>query len=924
MRQFVRRSFEICLFAVSYCCIWGTIAEAQVTSDNTVNTTVNQNGNVSEIIGGQTEGNNLFHSFQDFSVPTGNEASFNNADTIENIFSRVTGGNVSNIDGLISANGSASLFLINPAGIIFGENASLNIGGSFIGSSADSILFPDDIAFSASDTQAEPILIVNAPIGLGFRDNPGDIVNRSVDEDLTGLEVPANETIALIGGDVLFDGGFMSTSGGRIEIGSVAGNSTLSLSEVEKGWDIGYEDVADFRDINLAFAAFVESSGENTGDVRVRGKNITLKEGSQIGIDSSAGQAGNLFIIASESLEVSGNGLEAGFDNFSSSVFNNVSEQASGENSQTVIEASQLNISNGGEITARNFDSPNQGVDVSIKASEILLDGTINFNIEDRIPTGIFAQTLETAKGNGGSVNINAAELTLDNGAQINTETLGVGNAGNLVVNTSNFVELAGINSGDYISGLFANTRPTQADIAVTGNGGNIIINTPKLIVKNGGTVASSSLSQGTGGSIMINAFESILLSGNASTASRNFGRTGISVGTANTLNELVPTTGNAGSLDITTKNLTIDEGALISAGTLSLGNGGNTTIEVDRLTLDNGGQIRASSLLLDNAVNNELGQGGNLNIAAKESVSITGTGDINGEPVNSSISTVAEGTGDAGKLILATKDLAIAERGEINASATGSGSAGNLEIDAQSASLERGSIRASTLAGQGGNISLDIADNLTLRDESQISAAALGTANGGNININSDFILAFPSQPDGSNIVAKAEQGTGGNIEIFTESLLGIDPGEAILGDANNDIDASSEFGLDGRVTINALDLEPTQDLRELPENVTDSVETTTQACQTNLSARANTLVLEGKGGISRPDEPLNSTAILLEPKRNEELNSFGSSETLQTNLDKIVPAQGVTVNKDGQITLTSYPTDNSARNYLNTYNCS
>ncbi len=133
---------------------------------------VNQNGNVSEITGGETRGSNLFHSFQDFSVGTGNEAFFDNANDISNIFSRVTGGNISNIDGLIRANGSADLFLINPAGIIFGENARLDIGGSFYGSTASSILFENG-EFSAADLENPPLLTVNAPIGLGFRDEPG-------------------------------------------------------------------------------------------------------------------------------------------------------------------------------------------------------------------------------------------------------------------------------------------------------------------------------------------------------------------------------------------------------------------------------------------------------------------------------------------------------------------------------------------------------------------------------------------------------------------------------------------------------------------------------------------------------------------------------------------------------------------------------
>ena len=147
---------------------------AQVTSDDTVNTQVTENGNTAEITGGETRGDNLFHSFQDFSVPTGNEASFLNANDISNIFSRVTGGDISNIDGLISANGSANLFLINPAGIIFGEGARLDIGGSFYGSSASSILFEDG-EFSATDLDNPPLLTINAPIGLGFRDEPGDI-----------------------------------------------------------------------------------------------------------------------------------------------------------------------------------------------------------------------------------------------------------------------------------------------------------------------------------------------------------------------------------------------------------------------------------------------------------------------------------------------------------------------------------------------------------------------------------------------------------------------------------------------------------------------------------------------------------------------------------------------------------------------------
>ncbi|MEO0835004.1 MAG: filamentous hemagglutinin N-terminal domain-containing protein [Cyanobacteria bacterium J06642_3] len=159
----------------------------QVTGDGSLSTQVNQQGNVAEITGGEQAGSNLFHSFQEFSVPQGNEAFFNNAVDIDNILSRVTGGNISNIDGLIRANGTANLFLVNPAGILFGENARLDIGGSFFGSSATGIEFTDGTEFVTNSTAA-PVLTINAPIGLNLRDTSGNIASQGTlqsDRDLT-------------------------------------------------------------------------------------------------------------------------------------------------------------------------------------------------------------------------------------------------------------------------------------------------------------------------------------------------------------------------------------------------------------------------------------------------------------------------------------------------------------------------------------------------------------------------------------------------------------------------------------------------------------------------------------------------------------------------------------------------------------------
>ena len=935
MRHFARRSFEICLLAVSYFCVSGNIAEAQVTPDNTVDTNVNQNGNVSEITGGQTRGDNLFHSFQDFSVPTGNEAFFDNADTIENIFSRVTGGNISNIDGLIRANGSASLFLVNPAGIIFGENASLDIGGSFIGSSADSILFPDGVEFSASDTQAEPILTVNAPIGLGFRDNPGDLVNRAnflddggtpddpTDDDLIGLRVTDDNTIGLIGGNVFLDSGSVSSTGGRIEIGSVAGNNTVSLTEVAEGWDIGYEGVTNFQDINLTASAFVESFEENTGDIEIQGRNISLLEGSQIAINSEVGQAGNISVIAYESLTIDSNG-----STFPSQIIENIKEEATGAGSQISIDTPQLSLINGGQITTRNLNTGN-GADIVVNSPKIQLDKL----------GAIFAQAQPDATGNGGNITIETSELVVNGAGLISTTTSGAGNAGDLIVNATESIELSGTtefpipgtNETTLISsGLFASIgRNPQA----TGNGGNIVTTTPRLTIADGAQIASASRNQGNGGNITINAADSILLTGTSPLAEfGGAGRSLITVGVEPAFEtpsgETIFNTGKGGQLNINTGELIIAEGAAISANTLSLGDGGNIDIDANKLIVRNGGEIGAGSLS-DNRFNiSEQGQGGNLNITVDDSVEIVGIGEINGESVISRIFTQANGTGDAGDLTLNTNELSLRDGGQIDARGTENGTAGNLILQAQTADLSRGEIIADTGTGQGGNITFSIADNLVLKNSSSISAKATGNANGGNISINSGLTLAFPSQVgnDGNDIIASAEQGQGGRINITTDFFLGLEERKAIAGNGTNDIDASSRFGLNGSVNITILDVNNIEGFRELPSNVIEPEQTTAQVCQSQLASQRSGLTVTGKGGIPiEPVAPLSIENLLVDGDvvSNDSLEPQETEATNHSTLENIIPAQGVEITEDGQTLLVAYKTSNKSRTSNNLANC-
>ncbi|MGL5078967.1 MAG: filamentous hemagglutinin N-terminal domain-containing protein, partial [Waterburya sp.] len=295
--------------------------KAQISPDQTVNTQVNTVNNVTEITGGTEANENLFHSFQNFSLETGNTAFFNNNLAIKNIISRVTGVNISNIDGLIRANGNANLILINPNGINFGNNASLDIGGSFLGSTAESVIFADGTVFSAKNTQTNPLLTISVPLGLQVGQNPGEINvsgtghNLSLTEpifspftigEVEGLKVREGRTLGLIGGNININGGNLTATGGKIELGSIAAG-TVNLNSLSQDWQLSYENVPTFQNINMSQKALADASGIKGGSIQIQGKEVLIENGSAILIQNQSNQeSGDLIVNASESLKIDG------------------------------------------------------------------------------------------------------------------------------------------------------------------------------------------------------------------------------------------------------------------------------------------------------------------------------------------------------------------------------------------------------------------------------------------------------------------------------------------------------------------------------------------------------------------------------------------------------------------------------------------
>ena len=286
---------------------------AQITPDTTLpnNSDITRDGNTFNIDGGTEAGSNLFHSFEEFSVPTNGTASFNNAVNIQNIIGRVTGGKASNIDGLIKANGSANLFFINPSGIVFGENARLDIGGSFLATTADAIGFGKDNFFSAANPLNSSSLLEVAPDALFFNQlKTASIQNNSVADagfnpignTIRGLRVADGKSLLLVGCNVTMDGGgALYTSGensevvevnggvlsrttsytlidvpgglyafgGRIELGGLNGKGTIGLNGNGNNLSLSFPSGVQRSNVSISNDARVEAISDDGGSIAI-------------------------------------------------------------------------------------------------------------------------------------------------------------------------------------------------------------------------------------------------------------------------------------------------------------------------------------------------------------------------------------------------------------------------------------------------------------------------------------------------------------------------------------------------------------------------------------------------------------------------------------------------------------------------------
>ncbi|GAB1542649.1 hypothetical protein NUACC21_53230 [Scytonema sp. NUACC21] len=779
--------------------------------------------NADRIDGGAQRGSNLFHSFSQFNINNDQKVYFSNPIGVQNILTRVTGTQVSNILGTLGVDGNANLFLINPNGIIFGQNARLDVGNSFIGTTANGVRFGEQGIFGASSSEAPPLLTIQ-PSALLFNqiNDTAFIENNSIAPagldptssfNTFGLRVLDGRSLLLLGGDVRINSGGIVAFDGHIDIGGVKGTGSVELNQKGDSFSLKFPSDLQRANVSLTDGAGLIVSAGGGGNVILTGNNINISQNSSIeagilgGLGLFGRPAGDITLDATGVVTVSNNSYISNILNFG----------AVGNSGNINIKAERVSIDNGGILSASTFGEGNAGsVNITALDTVFLDDGTGN--------SFIFNNVLFDAVGNSGGINIATGSFTVKNGAQIQSRTLGQGNSGKVTILARDTVTLDGRDSNAFSSGIFS-----QVNTSGQGNSGGIDITTGSVFIQNGGLLNSSTFGQGDAGRIEIKARDTVSLSGQGRSIIENdVGFGGI---------------GNSGGISINTGSLFLSDKAFISSNVDGRGNSGGVEIVArDLVSLDDPGELALGSqpgtLILSRVNDGAVGNGGDINIKTGSLLAF-----------NSQINTSTFGQGSSGSVIIEARDRVALLRSteiftevgcpcETDSGIGGIGNAGDIRIKTGLLFLDGGSnLRADTESlGNAGNIIIEARDSITfsgsldgftsgafsqvepqgvgrggdifittptlsLSGNHEINTRTQGQGDAGNIFINADSISLA-----GSNvrIISSASQearfpgtsGNGGDINITTGALL-VTEGAQVT--ANTEIG-----GFAGDITIN------------------------------------------------------------------------------------------------------------------------
>jgi filamentous hemagglutinin family protein len=535
-----------------------------------------------DITGGLNRGQTLFHSFQDFSVPTNGSANFTNPAGIRDIISRVTGSSFSDIDGRINSNG-ANFFLINPNGIVFGPNAKLNVGRAFMASTANGINLVDGggspITFGTNPNGDAPLLTISPNVffnvsSLNMGRGNGQINNFGT------LQTPNNsQYIGLIGGNVTLDGsqggGKIIAPGGRVDIGGLNGAGSVSVDNnglVFSSSGIGRSNVLLTDDAGITVRAtsnldtvqtFFNNATSNGSSINISANNLDLLNSGKIsntlpaaidaGLDVNSGvqtkAAGNINIDATGKVTVN-----------NSAIKNTLRPGSEGSIGGIKIQAGALDLNNNSMVSTAIGGKGTAG-DVIVTAKDaVSLVGEIG------IYSGIYSEVLPGGVGNGGTINIKTGSLSITNGAQLSASTYGTGNAGNVTVEVRDTVSFA---DRSYIF--------STVEEGGVGKGGGVEITAQNLLVTNGANVSASTNGKGSAGSVKIMARGNVSLDGK---------KDGVNSGVFSTVEQ--GGIGKGGGVEITADNLSVTNFATVTTSSKGQGDSGDIFLNANKIVLNN------------------------------------------------------------------------------------------------------------------------------------------------------------------------------------------------------------------------------------------------------------------------------------------------------------------------------------------------
>ncbi|MGD1897100.1 MAG: beta strand repeat-containing protein [Phormidesmis sp.] len=665
------------------------------------------------------------------------------------------------------------------------------------------------------------------------------------------------------------------------------------------------------------------------GNVTLNATNLNLTNGGNILLATEgSGDSGTLLIRASDSVNLT----DTNADDGGSHINAESDRQATGSGGDVIIETTHLNIADGSTLSTETASSGDAG-NIAIRASD-----TVNIS-STRTPTvsRIDAKTSLRASGDGGAVTIETTDLNILGGGRISVETEGVGSGGSLLVSASGNITVSGANE-------IRNRSRIEADSEkrATGNGGNIVLETGSLYLSDSGLLSVETKGDGDAGNIDITAREDIILSG----ASQ--------IGTSSRIAAAVRqgSTGQGGNLSIRANNLRILDGGRVSVetessgdagildvqvtdtieiagvnqrkntpssleaevSTTATGNGGNLFLEARHLQVRNGG-----SLSVDTAGG---GRGGNATIRA-HSIELSGEAPVGNTPTQITATSLSDAP--AGSLNIQTSLLSVADSSRIEVSSAGRGGAGNLIVNADQIRLDNNaSLQALVVAGEQSNIILNATDLISLRRGSNIITNASGLASGGNIYLSAPIIIGL----ENSDIVANAVRGSGGNISLTTQGLFGLVFRDQLTPD--NDITASSEFGIDGTVEVNNIVADPGASLVILPEAPVDADNQIQAACGSNAGSQ---FIESGRGGLPvSPSQSVHAASLWTDVRPVADFSHINYSaatesqrpETARTEVGTLVEAASWQMNTNGQIELSAATeTATSSQNNISALSC-